>query len=242
MTHQNAGRQQDAWKLAAGLKAPGTGALFVDSLAKLKEKQGVSPSTLELLDAAAKRPEPEVKKALDDYKTAIAASSDPLAPYLGSLQGGDAKKGGELFESQPAAQCMRCHAAGGGHGGGDAGPNLEGVGKRGDAKFMLESLVNPGAKVATGFGLTSVTLKGGKTVGGIVIADTQDHVDLDSSGKVLRVKKSDIDSMLPPVSAMPPMGAILSSSELRDIVAWLGTRKGKDPEPKKYGEPEVVTP
>ncbi|QJE98150.1 DUF7133 domain-containing protein [Luteolibacter luteus] len=240
--HANAGRQQDAWKIAAGLKAPGIESLFVDSLAKLKEKQGVSPSTLELLDAAAKRSEPEVKKALEDYKAAIAASTDPLAAYLGSLQGGNAKKGGELFESQPAAQCMRCHSAGGGHGGGDAGPNLEGVGKRGDAKFMLESLVNPGAKVATGFGLTSVTLKGGKTVGGIVIADTAEHVDLDSSGKVLRVKKSDIDAMLPPVSAMPPMGAILSPSELRDVVAWLETRKGKDPEPKKYGEPELVTP
>jgi len=242
VSHSSAHRQQEGWKLAADLKAPGIESLFVDSLGKLKEKQGMSPSTLELLDAAAKRPEAGVKKALEDYKAAIAASADPLAPFLGSLLGGNEKKGGELFESQPAAQCMRCHAAGGGHGGGDAGPDLSAVGKRGDAKFFLESLVNPGAKVATGFGLSSVTLKGGKTVGGIVLADTADHVDLDSSGKVLRVKKSDIESMLPPVSAMPPMGAILSPSELRDVVAWLGTRKGKDPEPKKRGEPELVTP
>ncbi|WP_367873339.1 HEAT repeat domain-containing protein [Luteolibacter sp. Populi] len=240
--NESAHRQQEAWKIAADLKAPGVQSLFTDSLGKLKEKSGVSPSTLELLDAAAKRPEGPVKTALDAYKAAIAASSDPLTPFLGSLQGGDSKKGGQLFESQPAAQCMRCHAAGGGHGGGDAGPSLEAVGKRGDAKFLLESLVNPGAKVAAGFGISTVTLKGGKSVSGLVLSDTADHVDLDSNGKVLRVRKPDIDSMLPPISAMPPMSAILSATELRDVVAWLGAQKGKDPEPKKRPAPEVVTP
>ncbi len=240
--HSSARRQQEAWKIAAGLQAPGVEALFTEGLAKLEAKQGVSPSALELLDAAAKRPEAGVKKALEAYQAALAASKDPLAPYLGSLQGGDAKKGGEIFESQPAAQCMRCHAAGGGHGGGDAGPDLSAIGKHRDARYFLESLVNPGAKVAEGFGLTSITLKGGKTVGGIILADTKEHVDLDSSGKVLRVRKADIDSMLPPVSAMPPMGGILTPSDLRDVVAWLGTRKGKDPAPKKRPEPELVTP
>lgn len=240
--HSSAHRQQQAWQIAASLQAPGTDSLFVEALGKLKDASGVSPSALELLDAASKRTETSVKASVDAYKAAIAASTDPLAPYLGSLQGGDVKKGGQIFESQPAAQCMRCHSAGGGHGGGDAGPSLEAVGKRGDAKFFLESLVNPGAKVAEGFGISSVTLKGGKTVSGLVLSDTADHADLDSSGKVLRVRKSDVDSMLPPVSAMPPMGAILSPAELRDVVAWLGAQKGKEPEPKKRPAPELVTP
>ncbi|HEY1122024.1 MAG TPA: HEAT repeat domain-containing protein [Haloferula sp.] len=242
VSNKSAHRQQEAWKVAADLNAPGTESLFVAALDQLKGKLGASPSTLELLDAAAKRTEPAVKTALEGYKAAIAASTDPLAPYLGSLQGGDEEKGGQLFESQPAGQCMRCHSAGGGHGGGDAGPNLEAVGKRGDSKHMLESLVNPGAKVAVGFGISSVTLKGGKNVAGILLADDKDHVDIDSNGKVLRVRRGDIESMTPPVSAMPPMGALLSASELRDIVAWLSSRKGKDPEPKKRPEPEVVTP
>ncbi|MCW1883482.1 c-type cytochrome [Luteolibacter flavescens] len=241
-SHRSAHRQQEAWKAAGDLSAPGTESLFVAALEKLKEKSGATPSTLELLDAAVKRTEPAVKTALDGYKAAIAASTDPLAPYLGSLQGGDAKKGEQLFESQPAGQCMRCHAAGGGHGGGDAGPNLEAVGKRGDAKFLLESMVNPGAKVAIGFGISSVTLKGGKSVAGLLLADEKVHVDIDSNGKVLRVLRSDIESMTPPVSAMPPMGGLLSASELRDIVAWLGTKKGKEPEPKKRPAPELVKP
>lgn len=240
---ESAKRQQMAWQIAADLKAPGIESLLVDGLGKLKAASGVSSSALELLDAAGKSTAEPVKAALADYKAAIAASSDPLAPYLGSLKGGDPKKGGQLFESQPAAQCMRCHSAGGGHGGGDAGPNLEAIGKRGDAKYFLESLVNPNAKVAPGFGITSVTLKGGKVVAGLLLSDTPEHVDIDNTtGKVLRVKKSDIDTMSPPVSAMPPMGAILSPAEIRDVVAWLGTQKGKEPEPKKRPAPELVTP
>lgn len=236
----SAHRQQEAWKIAADLKVPGAESLFGDALVKLKEKSGVSPATLELLDAAAKRQEPAVKAALDDYKAAIAASKDPLAPFLGSLEGGNPAKGAQIFESQPQAQCMRCHA--GGHGGGDAGPSLAAAGKRGDAKFHLESLVNPGAKVAVGYGVTAVTLKGGKSVAGLLLADTNEHVDVDSNGKVLRVRKGDIESMTPPVSAMPPMGSLVTPAELRDLVAWLGTCKDKEPEPKKRPEPELVTP
>jgi quinoprotein glucose dehydrogenase len=240
--HASARRQQEAWKIAAGLDAPGIAGLFADGLNGLRERKGVSPSALELLEAAAVRKEPETAALLAAVKTGFASSGDPLAPYLTSLEGGDPAKGARLFESHPAGQCMRCHAAGGGHGGGDAGPNLAAVGKRGDAKFLLESLVNPGAKVAVGYGISSVTLKGGKSVAGILLADTKEHVDLDANGKVLRVRRSDIESMTPPVSAMPPMGAMLSPAELRDLVAWLGSCKEKEPAPKPRPAPELVNP
>lgn len=234
-------RGQQAWVIATGLDAEGLVPLFVESLKTLREKSGVSPFALELTEAAAKRPEAEVKAALAEYQAALAASTDPLAPFLGSLEGGDPKKGGELFESQPAAQCMRCHS-GGGHGGGEAGPDLSSAAKRGDRRYLLESLIDPGAHVASGFGIVGVTLKGGKNLGGLLLEDQPDHVDLDASGKVLRVRRADIETMTPPVSAMPPMGAILNGREIRDIVAWLATRDGKLPDAKKRPEPELVTP
>ena len=183
---------------------------------------------------------PTCKTALVAFKSSQAASTDPLAPYLPSLEGGDAEKGGQIFESHPAGQCMRCHA--GGHGGGDAGPNLSGVGLRADRKYFLESLVNPGAKVAMGYGIASVTLKGGKSVAGIVIADKPEHVDLDSSGKVLRVLRADIDTMTPPMSSMPPMSAMLSAGEMRDVITWLTEQKKESKDEKKRPAPELVKP
>ncbi len=236
----SARRKQEAWTLAAGLTGSGATDLFVSGLADLKQRGGASPAALELLDAAAKRPEPQVKTALDTYKAAIASSADPLAPYLATLEGGDPEKGGQIFESHPAGQCMRCHS--GGHGGGDAGPNLSGVGLRGDRKYFLESMINPGAKVAMGYGLAAVTLKGGKSVSGVLIADTPDHMDFDSSGKVLRVGRADIQSTTPPMSSMPPMGMMLKPDELRDVIAWLATQKSDNREEKKRPAPEWVKP
>jgi quinoprotein glucose dehydrogenase len=231
-------RQQQAWKLAADL--PGAGTLFVSALKELQKQNGISPAALELIDAAAKRSEPEVKAALEAFKAAQAASGDPLAAWLPSLEGGDPENGAKVFESHPAGQCMRCHA--GGHGGGDAGPNLADVGLREDRKHMLESLVLPGAKVAMGYGIASATLKGGKTVAGIVIDDKPGHVDFDSAGSVLRVARGDIESMTPPVSAMPPMNFLLSQREIRDVVAWLSEQKTKVRNNKRRPAPVQVTP
>ena len=233
-------RKQEAWKLAAEIQIAGAAPLFISQLAELQKHNGVSPAALELLEAAAKRPESEVKTALESFKSTQAASTDPLAAWLPSLEGGDFEKGGQIFESHPVAQCMKCHA--GGHGGGDAGPNLSGIGLRGDSRFFLESMVIPGAKVAMGYGIASVTLKGGKSVSGIVIADTPEHVDIDSSGKVLRVSRGDIDSMTPPVTSMPPMAYLLSASEIRDVIAWLARQKDDKREEKKRPAPEMVKP
>jgi quinoprotein glucose dehydrogenase len=231
-------RQQQAWKLAA--EVPGAKTLFVSALTELQTQNGISPAAIELLDAAAKRSEPDVKTALEAFKAAQTASADPLAAWLPSLEGGNPENGAKVFESHPAGQCMRCHA--GGHGGGDAGPNLADVGLREDRKHMLESLVLPGAKVAMGYGIASATLKGGKTVAGIVIEDKPGHVDFDSAGSVLRVARGDIESMTPPVSAMPPMNFMLSAAEIRDVVAWLSEQKTKVRKQKKRPAPVQVTP
>ena len=237
-TEGSAYRQQQAWKFAAEI--PGTKTLIVSGLTELQKQNGISPAALELLDAAAKRAEPEVKAALDAFKSAQGATGDPLTAWLPSLEGGNPENGAKVFESHPAGQCMRCHA--GGHGGGDAGPNLSDVGLRQDRRYLLESLVLPGAKVAMGYGIASATLKGGKTVAGIVIDDKPSHVDFDSAGSVLRVARTDIESMTPPVSSMPPMNFLLSAGEIRDVVAWLSEQKRKVRNNKKRSAPVQVTP
>jgi quinoprotein glucose dehydrogenase len=93
-----------------------------------------------------------------------------------------------------------------------------------------------------GYGIASATLKGGKTVAGIVIDDKPSHVDFDSAGSVLRVARTDIQSMTPPVSSMPPMGLLLSAAEIRDVVAWLSGQKRKVQNNRKRPAPVMITP
>lgn len=236
----SAHRQQEAWKLIAEITAPGTAERFVSGLTALQKNNGVSPAALELLDAAAKRPEPEIKSALAAFKSAQSASTDALAAWLPSLEGGDPLKGAKVFESHPAGQCMRCHSDS--HGGGDAGPSLAGVGLRQDRRYFLESLIIPGAKVTMGYGIASATLKGGKTVAGILIEDQPDFVDFDSAGSILRVARTDIASLTPPISSMPPMATMLSANEIRDVIAWLSDQKSDKQKKKQRPLPVMVTP
>ena len=171
-------RQQQAWKLAAEI--PGAETLIVSGLTELQKQNGISPAALELLDAAGKRSEPEVKAALAAFQSAQSSSADPLAAWLPSLEGGDPEK--EPRYSSPIRPASACAATRAATAAVMPGPNLSDVGLREDRRYFLESLIIPGAKVAMGYGIASATLKGGKTVGGIVIDDKPDHVDFDSAG------------------------------------------------------------
>ncbi|NBV63060.1 MAG: glucose dehydrogenase [Planctomycetes bacterium] len=84
---------------------------------------------------------------------AAQSSTDPLAPFMICLEGGDAERGRRVLNGHAGAQCLRCHALAGG--GGHAAPSLEGVARRYDRKGLLESLIVPNAKIAPGFGPTS---------------------------------------------------------------------------------------
>lgn len=133
-----------------------------------------------------------------------------------ALEGGDAGRGELLFRTHGTAQCIRCHRASiDGHDlGGDAGPNLFGVAQRNpDRRYLLESLIIPGAKVAPGYGIVSLTLKSGQTIGGTLNEETADHYVITAGSDVWSVKKSEIQFATPAISAMPPMGTLLTPGE-----------------------------
>lgn len=226
-------RRQGAWKALARLEAPGIDRLFADALADLGRSGGVSPVALELMEAAAVRKEPAVAKALADLNAGLVAAG-PLGKWMPSLEGGDPVNGFALFQALPAGQCLRCHkASDAGHAaGGEAGPNLAGVALRADRRELLESVVLPGAKVAPGYGVVSLTLADGASLAGTLLRESPDQVDIDAAGNRWRVSRKDIRSMTPPVSGMPPMDLLLKPGEVRDLVAWLATLRKSPPAPK----------
>ena len=228
----SAARRQGAWKALAKLPASGVDALFAESLKSLAQAKGVSPAAIELLEAAAQRPESAVKEALAATRQAIAGGEDKLAKWMPALEGGDARNGFALFTALPAGQCLRCHrASDDAHAaGGEAGPNLAGIAKRGDRRYLLESVVNAGAVVVSGYGTVNLELANGGALVGTLIKESPGHVDVDVAGNRWRVARKDIKAMSAPVSGMPALEAVLSLNEVRDLVAWLATL---DKEPKK---------
>jgi quinoprotein glucose dehydrogenase len=236
----SAARRQGAWKALAKLQAAGVDTLFVSSLKALEQAKGVSPAAIELLEAAALRAEPSVKEALAATQKAIAGGDGKLAKWMPALEGGDAKNGFALFTALPAGQCLRCHrASDDSHAaGGEAGPNLAGVAKRGDRRYLLESVVNAGAVVVSGYGTVNLDLANGGALVGTLIKEEKAHVDVDVAGNRWRVARKDIKAMSAPVSGMPAMDA-LTLNEVRDIVAWLATLS-KEPKKAKPAEPKPL--
>lgn len=236
-------RAQKAWGVLATIPGEQAASAIASRLEKLKQANGISPSAIELIAAAKSRTEPSVAAALATFDKAMAESSDPLAKHNISLEGGDPTRGASLFGSHPAGQCMRCHKAEdkAHSGGGDAGPNLAGIGKIHDLRYLMESIVDPAAVVAPGYGITSVTFKNGASLGGSLVEETPDHLDIATPDKLLRAKRADIESFTPPVSAMPPVGDLIKPDELRDLVAWLASLT-KEPEKAPARKAEIVDP
>lgn len=138
-----------------------------------------------------------------------------------SLKGGDPVTGQELYETNLAAQCMRCHALRGK--GGDAGPPLDGLARRRSDEEILKSVVDPQADVVPGYGLQNITLRSGELVAGTLVSEDEQTVVISEEGRIRRVPVVEIAQRSPEVSGMPPAGLVLKPRELRDLLAFLQT-------------------
>ena len=68
---------------------------------------------------------------------------------------GDAKRGEKIFWEHPVAACKNCHMLNGQ--GSAVGPALDGIASRKDEAYLLESLINPNAKLAEGYTATPIS-------------------------------------------------------------------------------------
>jgi quinoprotein glucose dehydrogenase len=201
--------------------------LIASQLRALAAGRIAPEAELELLTAAERRTGPAVKALLAERTVRLAADPDPLAAFHASLAGGDAERGRRVFENQPVLACIRCHRAGGE--GGDAGPNLAGLGTRASRRELLESILKPNAKISPGYDTVVVTLRNGGTAAGIVAEETADQLTLrNPENQLVKVAKADIARRDGAPSGMPEVYAtLLSPTELRDVVEYLASLRGE---------------
>jgi putative heme-binding domain-containing protein len=123
-----------------------------------------------------------------------------------------------------SAQCTKCHNFGTGPGA-SVGPPLREVAARLTREQILESLIEPSARIAPGFGAVQVTLRNGQSVFGTLREETAAYIVIDAGTAPKRVMKTDIARRTNGPSAMPPMGSLLTRRDIRDVVEYLSTLK-----------------
>ncbi len=216
--------QQSALATLAGLPGEAADGLLLGLLDRLIAGQLRSELQLDVLDAAGKRTAAAVKDRLTQFERARPATDD-LRAYRECLTGGDATEGRRIFAERQDVFCVRCHKLNGE--GGDAGPNLTGVGARQTREYFLESITFPNKKLAEGFESVVVTMKDRNVYAGILKKETADELEINSpEDGPMTLKKADIEKRERGQSGMPEeLRQVLSKRDLRNLVEFLSELK-----------------
>ena len=163
-----------------------------------------------------------------------ASSVDALAAMILSLNAsaaestvpGDRIAGKELFFGQE--KCASCHMVFGD--GSPIGPDLSNVAREMTVDQLRESLLNPSARIAAGYGLVTLQLHDGSTLRGfargrtafdIAVQDLHGGFHPLSLGQVTHITEEK-SSLMPPLKA--------SAGELQNLIAFLSGLTGVKPQ------------
>lgn len=226
-----------------GAKAA-TGAVVSEWMAALAKGKVPAELMLDVLEAATALAAavPELQTAVAGYEAArpaptMGVNGMPVMPLPKELlKGGSRERGKDVVTNHLGGNCLACHVVEAAEGS-NVGPALTGIGKLKPREYLLESLLQPGAVIAPGFGMVSVTKKDGVAVAGTVMEDTAEALKVRATdGALVAIQKNEIASQTPPISVMPPMLGILTRSEVRDVVAYLAslTKLPKKVEAKEH--------
>jgi putative heme-binding domain-containing protein len=136
----------------------------------------------------------------------------------------DAKLGAAVYKTN----CANCHQLGGE--GAKIGPQLDGLGIRGLDR-LLEDILDPSRNVDQAMRSTTLNLKDGKTVSGLVLREEGEVIVVaDSLGKEVRVSKNDVDdrrtSLLSPMPAN--LAETIKEADFHNLMAFLLQQRPKD--------------
>ncbi len=218
--------RQAAWDAVAGIDLPAATTLIEDGLKRYLADKLPPDVWLNVIEAAEGQVSSESIAALNRFESSRRAA-DSLEAYRDCMFGGDVEAGRELFFNKTELSCVRCHRVG--ETGGEVGPVLTEIGKTKDHRYLLESIVDPDAKIAENYETIILLTEDDKIITGILRNQTPDQIELmDAEGKIIQIDPAEVVLRKKGKSAMPiDLLKSLSRRELRDLVAYLASL-GKD--------------
>lgn len=164
---------------------------------------------------------------LDDagWKLTPGLSQEILAAAVAN---GDATRGEAIYR-RANLQCIQCHAIG--PAGGLVGPNLISLGGSSQPDYILESLLDPNAKLKEGYNTLAVLTDDGRVTSGIPVGRDAQSLKLRlADGNEVTIPEDAIEDEQPGKSLMPA-GLLdsLTKQELVDLTKFLSSLGRVDP-------------
>ncbi len=144
-------------------------------------------------------------------------------PSILSLRG-DARRGRDVFTSNPAAQCKTCHKAG--DVGEVVGPDLTKIGAKYDRTALLDQILEPSKTIDPQYVAHLLETKDGRVVTGLVVEKSAREVVLkDAQGKTVRVAGAEVEQLVPQSRSLMPELLLrdLTAQQVADLLEYLST-------------------
>lgn len=218
--------RQSAWDALAELDTPESTRIIAAGLQQYTQGKLPADVWMNVIEASQGRVSQTEQATLVAFEK-LESEKDPLAAFRDCTVGGDAKVGEEIFMTRSELSCVRCHRVG--EKGGEVGPVLTEIAKTKDSRYLLESLVNPDAKIAENFETAVILDDEDQVLTGIVKKETAETVSLmTAEGKLIEIPTDSITVRKKGKSSMPSdLLKHMSRRQLRDLVAYLSSLKGQ---------------
>ncbi|MBI4626251.1 MAG: c-type cytochrome [Verrucomicrobia bacterium] len=156
----------------------------------------------------------EMRESPAETQRLIARFKQQLTPAV--LARADKSNGRAVF----GQACIACHRLYGE--GGDFGPDLSGSG-RANLDYLLENVADPNAVVTADFRRTSIELKDGRILSGLVMAKNDRVLTLKTMTEKQVIERSEIARLQETPASLMPEGLLqtLNDAQVRDLFAYL---------------------
>ena len=156
-------------------------------------------------------------------------SAEARAAILQKVSGSASAAAGEAIFRSPQLGCLKCHAIGAA--GGMVGPDMISLGASAQPDYLLESLLDPNAKVKENYHTTVLATTSGQVIAGVQIQKSDKAVTLRTAeNQVVVVPAGEIEESGQGVSLMPEgLVDALTDDDLASLVRFL-SELGRTPE------------
>ncbi len=140
---------------------------------------------------------------------------------------GDPARGEQVYR-RAEMNCLKCHGVAGA--GGQVGPDMTSIGASAQVDYLIESMLNPNAKIKEGYNSFLVNTDDGRSFSGIKVRETPAEIVFrDAEDREITVRKADKPDIKPGKSLMPEgLTDPLTHQEFLDLVRFL-SELGKGP-------------